>query len=244
MASVTLKKVANEWRARGPVSVVSRGCSMLVNTARATWSIRGKRFGGIPALLDFAYTTCGGVVKPMQVREEVAELLELLWQRRPRSVLEIGTASGGTLFLLTRVAAEDAHLISLDLSAGDFGDGYPRWKMPLYRSFALPGQRLDLVRADSHDPATYQQILDLLGGEQLDFLFIDADHTYDGVKRDFEMYRPLVRDGGIIGFHDIKPSTDPVYGVHRFWNEIKRQQEHREFLHGPPTIFGIGVLLL
>jgi len=42
-----------------------------------------------------------------------------------------------------------------------------------------------------------------LNGEPLDFLFIDGDHTYEGVKRDFEMYSPLVRNGGIIAFHDI-----------------------------------------
>jgi hypothetical protein len=30
----------------------------------------------------------------------------------------------------------------------------------------------------------------------VDFLFIDGDHTYEGVKKDFEMYSPLVRREG------------------------------------------------
>jgi predicted O-methyltransferase YrrM len=43
----------------------------------------------------------------------------------------------------------------------------------------------------------------VLNEQNLDFLFIDGDHTYKGVKEDFEMYSPLVRKGGVIAFHDI-----------------------------------------
>jgi len=34
------------------------------------------------------------------------------------------------------------------------------------------------------------------------FVFIDADHTYEGCKADFEAWSPLVRSGGEIAFHD------------------------------------------
>jgi len=36
----------------------------------------------------------------------------------------------------------------------------------------------------------------------LDLCFIDADHTYKGVKRDIEAYLPKVKEGGIICGHD------------------------------------------
>ena len=62
-------------------------------------------------------------------------------------------------------------------------------------------QRLDLIRDDSHDRRTFDQVKARLGGQMLDFVFIDGDHTYDGVRRDFELYEPLVRPGGIIAFH-------------------------------------------
>ena len=32
----------------------------------------------------------------------------------------------------------------------------------------------------------------------IDFLFLDGDHSYEGVRRDFENYAPLVRPGGIV----------------------------------------------
>jgi len=38
----------------------------------------------------------------------------------------------------------------------------------------------------------------ILAGRQVDFLFIDGDHSYEGVKKDFEMYSSLVRKGGVV----------------------------------------------
>jgi len=244
MASFTLQKFLRDWKSKGAIPAASKGCSILTKVARATITVRGKTFNDIPSLLDFSYTTCGGIISPIQVREEISELLKLLEQRRPRRILEVGTCGGGTLFLLTRVAAEDAHIISLDLPMGQFGGGYPLWKIPLFRSFRLPGQRLDLVRADSHTPESLAKVKGLLGGEQLDFLFIDADHTYKGVKQDYEMYSPLVKPGGLVGFHDIKsrPNDEKTMDVERLWNEVKAGHEFKEIKYGDDLEYGIGVL--
>jgi predicted O-methyltransferase YrrM len=35
-----------------------------------------------------------------------------------------------------------------------------------------------------------------------DFLFIDGDHSYEGCRKDWDIYSPFVRSGGIIVFHD------------------------------------------
>jgi len=85
-----------------------------------------------------------------------------------------------------------------------------------------------------------------LDGESLDFLFIDGDHTYDGVKKDFEIYGRYVRKNGIIAFHDIVPGpSERVGGVPRFWNEIKHQFDYVELVKNwKQGGFGIGVILL
>lgn len=36
----------------------------------------------------------------------------------------------------------------------------------------------------------------------IDFIFVDGSHEYEFVKKDFELWCPLVKDGGIIAFHD------------------------------------------
>ncbi|RLE83564.1 MAG: hypothetical protein DRJ41_04675 [Thermoprotei archaeon] len=61
---------------------------------------------------------------------------------RPKVVLEIGTVRGGILFLFTRVASSDTMLISINLPSSMFSaDGYPAWKISLYKSFAKGKQK-------------------------------------------------------------------------------------------------------
>lgn len=64
--------------------------------------------------------------------------------------------------------------------------------------------------------------------KKIDILFIDGDHSYEGVKRDWEFFIPHVREFGIVIFHDtlwdLKP--DPQWsrldmGVPRFVNELR-----------------------
>lgn len=44
----------------------------------------------------------------------------------------------------------------------------------------------------------------------IDVLLIDADHAYDGIKRDFELWSPFVRPEGLILFHDICSCRETV----------------------------------
>ncbi len=51
-------------------------------------------------------------------------------------------------------------------------------------------------------------------GTPIRLLFIDADHSYEGVKQDFELWSPLVEPGGLVLFHDYD-----MEGVARFINQ-------------------------
>lgn len=196
-------------------------------------------------ILDFGQAVGGRMLASDQVREELAGLLNMAFRPDPpRRVMEIGTHSGGTLFVFCRMAATDATVISLDLPQGPFGGGYPAWKIPMFHAFARRSQRLHLVRADSHQPETRERIAGLLDGEKLDFLLIDGDHTYAGVRQDFEMYSPFVRPGGLVAFHDIAEHAPEVgCEVDRYWNEIKERYESVELIRDRAQRWaGIGVI--
>jgi cephalosporin hydroxylase len=171
------------------------------------------------------FNYAGITIPSWQIRSEIVGLLRTLKAEPPRTVLEIGTASGGTLFLLTRVAAPDALIVSVDLRRGQFGGGYPGWRVRLYRSFARMAQRVELVMGDSHEPEIQDRIRGLLDGRALDLLFVDGDHTYEGVRQDFADYSHLVRSGGLVAFHDIVPGGPGKHGdpggVPTFWSELK-----------------------
>ena len=197
-------------------------------------------------VVDRLFSEEYALIQPWQYPEEFRSLARLVAERRPRTLLEIGTADGGTLFAHARLAAADALVLSVDLPEGPFGGGYPAWRTPLYEAFARPGQRLALLRADSHAEATAERLEALLGGRRVDYAFIDGDHTYDGVRRDFELCRRFAAADAVVAFHDIvvhPPETGCE--VHDFWREVKQQYRHEEFVRdADQDCYGIGVLYL
>jgi hypothetical protein len=75
--------------------------------------------------------------------------------------------------------------------------------------------------------------LQILGGEVLDYLFLDGGHTYGGVQSDSQVYSPLARSGGIVAFHDIATSRkESKCEVAKFWSEIKNHYRHLEIIEG------------
>jgi predicted O-methyltransferase YrrM len=154
---------------------------------------------------------------PPRVRSVIRALLQLLEAKTPHNILEIGTARGGTLFLLSRVGAVDASLASVDLPGGKFGGGYGRIWVPLLKAMPSERQTLRLIRGDSHDLRTYEETRRWLGGEPLDCLLVDGDHHVEGVRGDFVLYGPLVRPVGVVAIHDIVPGREGrVGGVPKF----------------------------
>jgi predicted O-methyltransferase YrrM len=247
--------MADSWRqagrilrARGPAFLLGFAGARLVSYARTwQWLRRLPPDAPLDELISRMVDRPGGpaqIVSSMQHPGEIAGLLELVRALRPRIVVEIGSASGGTLFLLTRVAAPDALLVSIDLPGGRWGGGYQLWRVPLYRAFARDRQRIVLLRADSRAPRTAGRLVDILDGKPIDLLFIDGDHSYAGVKADFGAYAPLVRPGGIVALHDIVADPDqPEVEVARFWGEISARLPSRQLVERPnQRSYGLGVI--
>ncbi|HEX5820547.1 MAG TPA: class I SAM-dependent methyltransferase [Solirubrobacterales bacterium] len=161
---------------------------------------------------------------------ELEPLVALVRERRPRTVVEIGSLNGGTLFAWCQVADPEAVIVSIDLPRGMFGGGYSWRDARRFRKYALPGQELHTLRRDSQDPKTVGRVEGLLAGRSIDFLLIDGDHSYDGVKRDWQLYEPLVAEGGLIAFHDIlEHEAQPLCEVDQLWRELAPLHETAEF---------------
>ena len=57
---------------------------------------------------------------------------------------------------------------------------------------------------------------------KIDVLFIDGDHSYEGVKLDFELYSKLLNDTGVIFIHD----TDKNYSSELIISEDAKKDFH------------------
>lgn len=180
----------------------------------------------IENLVEKALTSQGGIIKPIQVKKEIVELLKLVKRKKPKIILEIGTASGGTLFLFSRVAPKNALIISVDMPGGHFGGISSPMKVPFYKSFAYGKQKIQLIRKDSHKLSTFNKVKSILKGRKIDFMFIDGDHTYEGVKKDFEMYSTLVDRSGFIALHDIAlHPKESGCNVKHFWDSLPKKKK-------------------
>lgn len=175
-------------------------------------------------------------IRPMQDRTEFTEFLAYVKSRFTKlmNIMEIGTANGGTLFLFSQLAEPGGTVLSVDKY------NFPKWKKILFRSFS-DKVKVILIKGSSKDLDTVDLINDQVGEEKLDLLFIDADHTYLGVKRDFDRFAPCVKEGGVIAFHDIIPGRGN--GVPAFYEKLKNKYESIDFKQKTFGWAGIGAIV-
>jgi predicted O-methyltransferase YrrM len=169
-------------------------------------------------------------IRAAQIRDELQGLAQFIEQKDHHAVMEIGVNNGGTLWTWSRILDPEV-LIGLDLPGGEFGEEYGERQQRYFRYFCS-GDNPHLVFGNSHSRDTKAEISDILGNRKLDFLFIDGDHTYEGVKKDFEMYQEFVRDGGYIAFHDIVPHPKKEPDVKSM--KKKHPQMRDEHFHWSP----------
>jgi cephalosporin hydroxylase len=168
----------------------------------------------------------------MQHVDELTAFTKIVRSLAPRTVVEIGTAQGGVFWLLCRLATPDATLVSLDLPPDDRFSGGRKESVDL-QAMKTGAQTVCAIHGNSHAPEMPERVREALGGRPIDLLFIDGDHTYEGVSADYAMFSPLVRTGGLIGFHDIVKTPWEGCQVDRFWAELEKDKSL-----SPRTIIG------
>lgn len=165
----------------------------------------------------------------LQNREELIALCEWIEARSIRSYLEIGLWTGRLLCTLQRLFRFER------VAACD--DGWVRRHgLPM----RLPAA-VDYFEGDSTSTAA-QAWRRQLG--HIDLVFIDANHHYRGVQRDFALQRQ--QPHRFLVLHDISGARRQTAGVARLWSEIvdgHRREiclPHAE-LGIPSTTMGIGI---
>lgn len=123
----------------------------------------------------------------------------------PKVIVEIGIKEGGNLKVLSTLLPPDGIAVGID----------PRKEIPWKMDDAMC--TVHHIPKNSHLLGTAKALKKILKNRKVDILFIDGDHSRDGMLQDFRDYSPFVRKGGIIAVHDIFYLKD----VAEAWASIK-----------------------
>lgn len=174
-------------------------------------------------------------VQICQISAEFNALLALYRDKKPKKVLEIGTASGGTLYHWLQNAQPGATIVTVDLPVPE----YPS-NEHLFDGWTPEGVKCVVLSGDSHARKTQAQVRKR---GPYEFLFIDGSHEYEQVRQDWQDYSAMCTPGAVIALHDIALERS---GVPQLWREIQAAGLVTREIRAHPSLteYGIGCVLL
>lgn len=182
----------------------------------------------------------------LQVPNEIIPFMEYLDKEQPKNILELGLCQGATFYIWCTIAQAGGIKLGIDLPNGPWGMPNERSEKEISSNkhmFQTFAPNSFVLFGDSQDKLSIEWVANKLGERKLDFIFIDANHTYEGVKTDYYNYLPFMREGGIIALHDIKDTPrhrKSQCTVYKFWEELRGDK--REFIDDTYDWGGIGVI--
>lgn len=132
-----------------------------------------------------------------------------------RIVVEIGSWKGRSMKALALAVWEVAYSVDhwMDAPPSDDSKVLPDWlevrsrgagtvKAEFERNLAPEIASGKCVPLGLPSDKGALRLKEILGSRKVDMVFIDGDHEYSMVKRDIELWKPMLVDGGLLCGHD------------------------------------------
>jgi predicted O-methyltransferase YrrM len=117
-----------------------------------------------------------------QTPAEIICTLKKVKELKPKTVLEIGSASGGFIYLLSAILGNlGTTFITIDpyIQGSKYEKQYDTYKETTKKlKQAYPKNNYICIREMSNSPKAIEQLKEYLGDNKIDFLFIDGGHQY------------------------------------------------------------------
>lgn len=145
-----------------------------------------------------------------------------------KRVVEIGVYEGVTTGVIAKALNNDAILYGIDpFITGRIGICWGKAIAKRQAHKGKPVCKIEFVEKFSHEANK------ILEGE-FDFIFIDGDHSWDGIVQDWDDWSARVDKGGIIALHDtVVPAHNPrvaQLGSHKYFVEHIQHDERFELV--------------
>lgn len=161
-----------------------------------------------------------------------------------RKYCELGSREGDTFFHVLSALGSLSSGVAVDLPGGLWGKSTTGGQLSTaIDALNARGHSARMILGDTRSEGT-QRMVRSYG--PYDAILIDGDHTYEGVKADWEAYRDLAP---VIAFHDIvgegqfEKVTRRGVEVPKLWAEIKASGANVVEFVSPGSAMGIGVVI-
>lgn len=178
-------------------------------------------FFGYPEVEDGLYL--------QQDPEEFADFVHFMASHvgSAKMTLDLGIASGGqTKFLRDWFKCEKTIILDIGLH-----EMFPHWAR--IKEMVDTEYELEMI-SDSHLPAVREKLAPY--ENQIDFAFVDGDHSYKGLRQDIFLVTPLLKTGGIMALHD----TAAVWDCKRVFDDLLNSPNY-SLLRNFDNRFGISL---
>ena len=182
-----------------------------------------------------------GNLNLQQIPDEYVNLLKFFRNKKITSYLELGVGNGGSFFtdsLFIGSQCKKFHAVD--------NIGYAHTHIKQTEEKIM--KKVDMLKSliPSSEVKFYNGTTDDFfekNDEKYDCIFIDADHSYEGVKKDYVNALKSINKNGVLIFHDIGNNST---GVAKLWHEIKsKAKDTEEYLWKPDYVdfynCGIGI---
>lgn len=156
----------------------------------------------------------------------------LVQNLKPKNILVVGSLKGYAPMMIA-AACRDIRSGKVDFvdAAYDENSNGKNWQGIGFWKKIKPKDHFAQVGVDKHITTHLMTSIEFAKKyphKKYQYIYIDGDHSYEGVKLDYKLFYPRLEKGGLMSFHDVVASgqlTGGDYGVKKFWQELKNQNQ-------------------
>lgn len=133
----------------------------------------------------------------IQFPQDIIAMQEIIWQVKPRLIVETGIAHGGSLIFyasMLELMGGNGQVLGVDIDIREHNrvaiEQHPMFK------------RITMIEGSSLDEEVGKQVYEFAKGKEKVMVVLDSNHTHDHVLRELELYSPLVKKGSFLVVFD------------------------------------------
>jgi len=141
----------------------------------------------------------------IQFPQDILAMQEIIWRTKPDLIVETGIAHGGSIvFYASMLELLGGHrsVIGVDIDIR----AHNREAIEAHPM----ARRITMVEGSSIDEDTVRRVRDLAKGYERVMVVLDSNHTHDHVRRELELYSPLVKRGSYLVVFDTGVELAPA----------------------------------